>query len=588
MTATVLIVEPHLQGSFGHPWRYAIALTRRLERLGWSARILANAAYRGPSRIEGAEVIPTFARSYYERRDSSAARAATDRMFETSTFSPFASAVLEAIDIEAARSDALRVLVPTATVAMLAELLALPLFLAAPPRMALMFHEKPELYTSWYRPLDVGALRWRVQGSGWADRIGCFATNRRLAARLQDLLGVAVDGIGDVFDDDEIARLTGSSTTMYETPLPPQERALLDSLTAFRRDGGRLAWCPGRMRSDKGAALLPTIIGALADANPRYRLLLQRPDIGDGARPQIDAVSTHPGTLVHPDDLSDEAYGALLRLADVILLPYDPDAYGWRVSRVFLEAALAGKPVLAASGMSAEQEHSNGAALFLTDWRGWPDMAAALIARPRSGEEILAADAVRQWHRMTAWLTDTSEHTVRPRLPVLHVSSVKTASGPDSVREQRLRLLAARGFAVAELLVSQREFRRSAIREMVEQRGASSAALLGACPQPRWIRKLLRLLEPFSRIIGGPGAAPLPAVIETVRLRRGFSFVLLNEPDHARDIAAVLADVPQWIGARGPAQCDDRAIAADVEAAIARLAPTSDPSPRPMNQERLR
>jgi hypothetical protein len=586
MNRTVLILEPHLEGSFGHPWRYAIALTRRFAQLGWTTRILAHATYRGPAQIEGADVVPVFARSYYEQQDRITVRA-RHRSTETSTLSPFALTVLNAIETQAGHCEELRVVAPTATVAILAELLALPLFLADPPRIALMFHEQPELYASWYRPLDLTALRWRLRGSGWIDRIRCFATNRRLAQRLAELLDTPVDNIGDVFDDTEIARLTASHDQGTPVRLAPDEQQLFDELTGFRRNGGRLAWCPGRMRPDKGAARLATIVDAIARTQPRYRLLLQRPDAGDGALPVVDAVAQHPDALVYSGTLSDNAYGVLLRLADVILLPYDPDVYGWRVSRVFLETALAGKPVLAAAGMAAEAEQPHPAATFLADWRSWPDHANALTARASARDDGATARAVTQWHRLPAWLVRATPATVPSHKAVLHVSSFDTCGDPRAADERRIEHLAMRGFAVVELLIPRHPFDRRAIAGAIRSRRACSPAQLTAWPLPphRLVRRLRRLLAmiPLLRhaVARWDRLAPgMPAVIEMICARRRFAFVLIDDVGHKQIVESLATRAPLWLmssatqGAQ--TEADETACAADMDAAIARLVSGSD------------
>ncbi|NVO14993.1 MAG: hypothetical protein HXX10_13235 [Rhodoplanes sp.] len=517
---TVLIVEPHLEGRFGHPWRYAHALVDRLAAAGWSVRILAHAVYDGPARIGDAPVAPVFSRSYYELRDRDAGRGGglwrrRDPSRARSTLSPFAAIVRDALACERRRSRDVRLLVPTATPAILAELSALPLLLDGElPPTALLFHEEPELYAHWYRPLRLDALPARLRGSGWGDALHCFATNAPLARRLADVLGAPVDDIGDVFGTSEIDRLRAVAARPANGEAESGGPGVVGRLAALKRSGRHIAWCPGSMRPDKGQGRLPAIVQAL-DADPRFHLVVQAPTGTTGRSAEVDALDGHPRVTVIRELLTDTAYDALLGLADVLLLPYDAAVFGRRVSRVFLEASLACRPVVASAGIAAqaEEEGEGSLAVFVDDWTSWPARAAVLLDGSRRGGASVdgtrdgVAARLTRWHAMTDRLTAERAPRAAPR-PVLYVRSAQLSEHAAALCRRHLAQLAARGVPVLELVVAASGRGRRALRDEMVERLADSAAQLSA-----WTR----------RRRGAAGVAERLVVIATSALARGLS-----------------------------------------------------------------
>jgi hypothetical protein len=535
---TILVVEPHLKGRHGHAWRYALAFVERLAPRGWSMRFLAHRDYTGPARLGGMPVEAVFLRSYYESAD-----VAPDRVNsrpetvaqETSTLSRFARTVLDAIERESRSSGELRILVPTASIGILAELLAIPLlWRGVLPRTALMFHEEPGFFANWYRPLDLDVLSTRLAGSGWAGELRCFATNKNLAERLTALLGTHVEDAGDVFSDGEIDMMLSLTSPPSLDQLPAHERTLLEALIATRSAGARIAWCPGPIRRDKGASALHGIVRALGQNTAEFALVVQtRPGKNPGVDPRdIEALAGHPRVTLVRDVLSEAAYFALLAVTAIVLLPYDPNFYARRVSHVFQEAVLAGRPILAAAGMAAESEDWGAAAVFLSDWSSWPSAALSAIdhcstayARDRAPRELV--DKFKRWHRMVYWLISTPA-AAAARPAVLYIHPFRQTQAEADRCSEDLKKIAAHGFPVLELVAP------STHRNLIslQNRLAGSAAQLSACtPPPAGIRRAILKLaldwgwggRPHS-VFGGRMA--LPGVIVQARDRRGFALVI--------------------------------------------------------------
>jgi glycosyltransferase involved in cell wall biosynthesis len=67
-----------------------------------------------------------------------------------------------------------------------------------------------------------------------------------------------------------------------------------------------------------------------------------------GVLDRLDALG--PRVNAHRGPLGPAAYAAALHGADLVLLPYEPNAYAVRGSAVFTEAIIHGKPVVAPAG----------------------------------------------------------------------------------------------------------------------------------------------------------------------------------------------------------------------------------------------
>jgi hypothetical protein len=566
-TRTVLIVEPHLDDEHGHAYRYVRAVVATCARLGWGSLVLANRAYSGPKKVNGAEIRPTFRRSYYEQKDrrtglwraldrwarpalqalkrlASDPRNGPDRFVLLAAKAAFAIAAAPAILVlllpyalwratraalgrQSSRdtcSDFLRkvareventtgelsLIVPTATPAMLAELLALPLLLnSPPPRMACVFHEDPRLYVNWYRPLDLDCLAHRLRGSGWKAGIRFFATNPQLAMEMSRLLDAPVCDFGDVFEEGDVESLGVIASGQHPPPddLPTKEAHLFTDLSRRRRSGRRLAVCLGAIRPDKGGAQLRSMVSALDGASGNFDLVLQAARWPDSLRSDCLALKGRKDVIVIESPLSAPAYLQLLNMSDVVLLPYDVEAYRCRVSRVFIEAALAGRPVLATRGIASESDPAPSSARFISNWTDWPDEAAKLLdasspetVAHRAGERI-SGRSWNRWSEAATWLCTPSQPIVLPK-PVLYVRPQWFVTGSATVFDQHLRYLADRGLPVIEVIVVPdrgRKAPRISWRAALSDRASSPAVVTCLAARRSGVARLAATQAPADR-----------------------------------------------------------------------------------------
>ena len=157
----------------------------------------------------------------------------------------------------------------------------------------------------------------------------------------------------------------------------------------------------GDSRDEKGFDLLPEVIDRVRRKDPdrSVRFLIQvnlNTLEGDpGARTAMDALSALHGEDVElvEGPLSPDAYTALLRRMDIVLLPYRPHAYAERSSGILMEAITAGLPTVVTRGAWLETTIENASRLT----------PAGLVANAEAGA---LADAVVEiatdWNRYAA------------------------------------------------------------------------------------------------------------------------------------------------------------------------------------------
>jgi glycosyltransferase involved in cell wall biosynthesis len=130
-------------------------------------------------------------------------------------------------------------------------------------------------------------------------------------------------------------------------------RCLVDALVALRPDleGGRLA--------------------VTVQANPPR---------GDAAAIESCETLKHaslPNVRILAHVLSREDYVREMDESDVVLIPYSEDAYRWRTSGVFAEAAALGKPIITSSGTWMSEQDSRGTVVFESG--NSSDLARAIV-----------------------------------------------------------------------------------------------------------------------------------------------------------------------------------------------------------------
>ena len=149
--------------------------------------------------------------------------------------------------------------------------------------------------------------------------------------------------------------------------------------------------CIGFANRPKGYRLLPEAIDgvpseAMARRDSRSTELyggVRRRNTSGSALHRLSTMGDR--VVVSQDVLKPADYAAWLQEADLVLLPYDPLAYGSRGSGVFTEARRLGIPVIATAGCAfARPAFDGGWGVAITDslQRGRGQGRVAALARP--------------------------------------------------------------------------------------------------------------------------------------------------------------------------------------------------------------
>jgi glycosyltransferase involved in cell wall biosynthesis len=201
----------------------------------------------------------------------------------------------------------------------------------------------------------------------------------------------------------ELARFSGLPVVLFPhpvqvQPLPaPAEQPRPVTIT-----------CPGFARYEKGADLLQQAC-RLVWTEPGFEhvhVVCQWPEpfaLPDGRSlsPDSDLVADPRFELIN-DNLDAPAYEELLARTDLVVLPYRRESYYNRVSRVAIEAAIYGIPILPMDGTWAE-EFSSLAGRYIPIKNETPESVALAITTAVENLQELKEHAQSFSHRAAAF-----------------------------------------------------------------------------------------------------------------------------------------------------------------------------------------
>jgi hypothetical protein len=145
---------------------------------------------------------------------------------------------------------------------------------------------------------------------------------------------------------DQVEEATGVRGTLV--PIPPRRA----TAPAGPRSGAPVVSLLGSFRMEKGAAHYDAVVRAALDQRPDVELDVQ---VGEGqaadgsaalARELRDAWGDHDRVRLHDAFIAADEYDAIVTRTDVVVLPYDVDAYGTGTSGILHEVLAAGGVVL--------------------------------------------------------------------------------------------------------------------------------------------------------------------------------------------------------------------------------------------------
>jgi glycosyltransferase involved in cell wall biosynthesis len=149
--------------------------------------------------------------------------------------------------------------------------------------------------------------------------------------------------------------------------------------------------CVGFANRSKGYRLLPAAIEHVLARHRDVQFMIHGVVKGSDAetdQPAFDRLARlGERVMVRQNVLTPEAYLAWLAQADMLLLPYDPDAYRSRGSGVFSDARKIGIPVVATGGCAfAQPAFDGGWGVAIDDYSSAGLARAILGALGRLGE----------------------------------------------------------------------------------------------------------------------------------------------------------------------------------------------------------
>lgn len=242
-------------------------------------------------------------------------------------------------------------------------------------------------------PLDV-ILLLRYQATFYDDPL-CVQAFRMLerAAAAGRRVRLATDSVRLAR---EIGRLTSLPIEIMPIPHTSAEAP------PPRQPGRRLRFVSlGGARDEKGYVEILDAIRILhaEDGLDGMEFVLQSNDAQPDVQAAIDAFAREnmPHVTLLREALSPERYDAELAAADVVLVPYWREIYLARTSGVFLEAAAAGKPVIATRNTWMSDELARYGAGLLVDDHDPPALAQAIrdTVRDQAGLARLATERRR-------------------------------------------------------------------------------------------------------------------------------------------------------------------------------------------------
>lgn len=177
--------------------------------------------------------------------------------------------------------------------------------------------------------------------------------------------------------------------------------------------------CLGDAKPERGVGMLPGVVRSVAAAHPGTRFVMQAHWWGGTAHAaEAERVFAELGALgpalrVLAGELSPEVYAAVLHGSDIVLLPYDAEAYRDRGSGVFAEAAAAGRVmVLPAGTWMADEAARWGLGFTVFDRFDAACIGGALSRAVGHKDELLA----RASSAACAWRADRSPRRFVDRL----------------------------------------------------------------------------------------------------------------------------------------------------------------------------
>ena len=192
-------------------------------------------------------------------------------------------------------------------------------------------------------PRQARVYRWlnqRIAAAVWPGNLQLLTDSELLAATCRTLLGRDVQVL---------------PVPHTPPPLPATSSTALNTLRC---------WWPGAPRAEKGTAIIQTLLASPSNLANHFQIFV--------AQDAPLTASSHPNAMQLvklPAHLTRDAYVAQLANSELVLLPYDADAYRERTSGIFIETIVAAKiPVTTKGTWMASELQCHNLPELVIDW----------------------------------------------------------------------------------------------------------------------------------------------------------------------------------------------------------------------------
>ena len=346
LPARLIVADPGLRGVMGHHFGYSLAVTTAARARGIAPVLLPSAGFNG-ALPEGIACRPSFTAVYQSAGQGGALRRL---LFGAGSLLPGPLAACIAPPLRALRRAARR----PGPDGFAAELAASLIALGGNRADMVLLH-------------TVSASN--LAGLGEALAPGCLGVLAIVLRRTPDdmdrddagpqsmaaiLAGLAArfgQGVRLFADTMPLCRMWSRLIGLEVTEAPPPVLTL-PVREPLPGTPPHLVFAGGA-RAEKGYAALPPLVRSLGGA---VRFTIHSGPIGAGDDPIVQRAHRRlralagPGLTLVEAPLATDEYLALIRAADLLLLPYDPASYGPRSSGILAEARAMGVPAVVPKG----------------------------------------------------------------------------------------------------------------------------------------------------------------------------------------------------------------------------------------------
>lgn len=191
------------------------------------------------------------------------------------------------------------------------------------------------------------------------------------------------------------------------TVMPIPHTDFAEVVPLFTEADPILCWWPGAPREEKGWSVMRHLVSLPRPNSPRLQLIAAA---ASGLKSDSEGIEVH----LIGDRLTREEYAGWLNKAQIILLPYDPEAYAERTSGIFTEAIIAERiPLVSPGTWMARELNQYDLDSLVVDWQAqslvWAEIDQKLADSSIHQQLAAMAQAYRRHHSLESYAKTLQE-----------------------------------------------------------------------------------------------------------------------------------------------------------------------------------